>query len=337
MTAPDRLSSRRRICLTLGDPAGIGPEVAARALCDKGISDLANWLLVGSEKAFARALDGFGGKLSYTVHSKLLPEGLPVERVALLDISAGRVPALGSETATGGKWAGRSVTAAVDMILKKQCAALVTAPLNKNNLLAGGYDYPGHTEMLATLCGVRTPVMLLCSGKLRVAVFTRHMALRTVFSHIKTRPIVDMASALAREMKRFFGINKPRIAVLGLNPHSGEEGLFGTEEKGIIVPAIKRLRRKGVNAVGPVPADTAFSPSAISEFDCVLAMYHDQGLAPFKALAFGKGVNVTLNLPFARTSPDHGTAFDIAKDFRADPSSMIEAMKLAVELAQRDA
>ncbi|MDZ7815015.1 MAG: 4-hydroxythreonine-4-phosphate dehydrogenase PdxA [Planctomycetota bacterium] len=336
MTGKHVNSSRPRICVTLGDPAGIGPEITARALCDSEVSQRANWLLVGSEKALSRALKGFGGELAYTVHSKLLPKGLPAGNIELLDIAAGRVPNLGSETASGGKWAGGAVSAAVDLLLKKQCAALVTAPLNKNNLMAAGYDYPGHTEMLATLCGIRTPVMLLCSGDLRVALFTRHMALRTVFSHLKTKGLVDMACALARELKRFFGIAKPRIAVLGLNPHSGEEGLFGTEEKSVITPAIKRLRRRGVNADGPVPADTAFSPRTLGQFDCILAMYHDQGLAPFKALAFGKGVNVTLNLPFARTSPDHGTAFDIAAEFRANSSSMVEAMKLAVELTGRD-
>ncbi len=327
--------SKPTVCVSMGDPAGIGPEVLARALSDPGLSAMARWVVTGSERAFRRALEATRAQVEYAVFNAALPDALPASPVVLLDVGAGDVPRPGSPNEAGGRWAGLAIRAAVELALKGRADCMVTAPISKAHLFAAGFNFPGHTEMLASLCGVRKPLMLMAAGELRVAVFTRHVPLHSVFKYLKKSALADTVLTLARELKRWFGIERPRIAVTGLNPHCGEGGLFGTEDDEVIRPAVEQARRKGADAVGPLPADSLFRPRERSRYDCILAMYHDQGLAPFKALSGDEGVNVTLNLPFLRTSPDHGTAFDIAPRFEADPSSMCAAMRLAARFGGR--
>ncbi|MFA4984953.1 MAG: 4-hydroxythreonine-4-phosphate dehydrogenase PdxA [Candidatus Brocadiia bacterium] len=325
----------RRIAVTLGDPGGIGPEVVVRALADDSLRMSSKWVLIGPEKAFRRALRGTKVELSYTVYSKVLPDIGDSEEIVLLDPSlAEPIPELGASSRNGGLWAATSIECAVDLALRGVAQALTTAPISKTNLAASGRNYPGHTEMLAALCGVKYPLMLLVSGSMRVALFTRHISLRSVFRNLKQRSLIDTIELVSRELGVEFGISNPRIAVLALNPHCGEGGLFGVEEIRVIGPAVAKAASRGISAFGPISADTAFTPESLARCDCILAMYHDQGLGPFKALAFQHGVNVTLNLPFPRTSPDHGTAFDRAPRFSADPTSMRDALRLAISFVE---
>jgi 4-hydroxythreonine-4-phosphate dehydrogenase len=211
-------------------------------------------------------------------------------------------------------------------------AGLVTAPLHKESLRAAGQPWPGHTEMLAEVAGTRDVAMMFVGGGLRVALLTIHRSLRSVPDAVTRAEVERVVRLVHRELPRF-GAAERRIAVCGVNPHAGEGGLFGTEEREAVVPAVEALRLSGIDAAGPLPADTAFVRAARGEFDAVVAAYHDQGLVPVKLLAFGRAVNVTLGLPFVRTSVDHGTAFDIAAAGTADPGSLLAAMALAVELS----
>jgi 4-hydroxythreonine-4-phosphate dehydrogenase len=210
--------------------------------------------------------------------------------------------------------------------------AMVTAPVQKSVINDAGIAFTGHTEYLAECAGAQHVVMMLVGGGLRVALATTHLALSEVPKAIKTQDLVRTLQVLDADLKKRFRIARPRILVAGLNPHSGESGHFGTEDREIIAPAITAARKAGIDASGPLPADTMFVPERLKEADCVLAMYHDQGLPVLKYASFGRGVNVTLGLPFVRTSVDHGTALDIAGTGRADPGSLIEAVKLAIEL-----
>ncbi|GAB4152143.1 MAG: 4-hydroxythreonine-4-phosphate dehydrogenase PdxA [Planctomycetota bacterium] len=325
------------IAVSLGDPAGVGPEVAARALSLPEVFDKANWLVCGPEKPFKAALERIGSSLSYTVFSKLLPEGVVLGRLAVLDPQLPvPVAEVGKPDEHSGRWAASAIESAVEFALRGYAQAVVTCPISKSRLIAAGKEFPGHTEMIASLCGVKKPIMLLASGDLKVALLTRHLALRNVFPHIKKKTILDFLVALDYHYRRWFD-KSPRIAMLGLNPHCGEDGLFGTEEQTAIRPAIEAAQARKVNVEGPVPADTAFCEGIREEYDVIAATYHDQGLGPFKALAFDSGVNMTLGLPFIRTSPDHGTAFDIAPRYCADSSSMVEAMKYAIQLSPKAA
>ena len=211
--------------------------------------------------------------------------------------------------------------------------AMVTAPVQKSVINDGGIAFSGHTEYLAERAGARHVVMMLVGGGLRVALATTHLALADVPKAIKTQDLLRTLQVLHADLTKRFRIARPRILVAGLNPHSGESGHFGTEDRDIIAPAIAEARGAGIEASGPLPADTLFVPERLKHADAVLAMYHDQGLPVLKYASFGRGVNVTLGLPFVRTSVDHGTALDIAGTGRADPGSLIEAVKLAIELA----
>jgi 4-hydroxythreonine-4-phosphate dehydrogenase len=300
-----------RIAITLGDPRGIGPEVTAGALADPEIAHLAQYVLVGP--------------------AALLRPGTA-------DVAVG-----GWTEADGGAAAGRiageAIRRAVRMAMAGEVDALCTAPIEKNAFRAGGWHYPGHTEMLGELSGAADVVMMMAAertalgGALRVVLATTHLALRDVPAALSADLLVRQATVTADALARRWGIAQPRVALCAVNPHASDGGLFGDEEARIVAPALERLRAAGVNAMGPVPADTVFTRALRGEFDAVIAPYHDVGMAAFKTAAFGAGVNVTLGLPFARTSPDHGTALDIAGTGRADPSSMKEAVRLAIRLA----
>ncbi|HEU0300057.1 MAG TPA: 4-hydroxythreonine-4-phosphate dehydrogenase PdxA [Longimicrobium sp.] len=305
--------ARPRIAITLGDPRGIGPEVTRGALADAEVAEAAEWVLVGP-----------GALL----------------RPGTADVSAGAWAAEEGAMAAG-RIAGEAIRRATEMAMAGEVDAVVTAPIEKNAFRAGGWHYPGHTEMLGELAGARDVVMMMAAertalgGPLRVVLATTHLALRDVPAALTADLLVRQAALTSEGLRRLWGIDAPRIALCAVNPHAGDGGLFGDEEARIVEPALRRLREDGVRVSGPIPADTVFTRAVRGEFDAVVAPYHDVGMAAFKTAAFGAGVNVTLGLPFPRTSPDHGTALDIAGRGIADPSSMKEAMLLAVRLAAR--
>ena len=300
--------ARIRLALTLGDPRGIGPEVAAAALAAAGHA--ADLVTVGPDGTAARA-------------------DVPVGRWA------------GGDAAMAGRLAGAAIERAAAMALEGAVAGIVTAPIDKAALAAAGYAFPGHTEMLQSLTASEEVVMLMAAertrlgGALRVVLATTHLALRDVPGAVTTDRLVRQARLTAAGLRDRWGIAAPRLALCALNPHASDGGLFGDEERRIMEPALGALRAEGIEVAGPLPADTVFVRALRGEFDAVIAPYHDVGMAAFKTASFGTGVNVTLGLPFIRTSPDHGTALDIAGRGIADPSSMIEAVALAAKLVRQ--
>jgi 4-hydroxythreonine-4-phosphate dehydrogenase len=310
-----------RLALTLGDPAGIGPEITLKALA--------------SARRPEAALSVFGPIEALRERSRLFglprPESLDVR---LVDVPGAPAP-LGVSSASGGRAAAEAVLAAVREAKQGRIDGLVTAPLNKEALAAAGYRWPGHTEMLAEAAGVSDVAMMFVGGGLRVALLTIHQSLRSVPDALTIEGACRIVRLVCRELPRF-GAAASRVAICGLNPHAGEGGLFGREEDDVLVPAVAALREGGLDVVGPLPADTVFVRAARGEFDAVVAAYHDQGLIPVKLAAFGQAVNVTLGLPFVRTSVDHGTGFDIVEKGVADEGSLLAALTLAVELCARE-
>jgi len=304
-------SARPRLVLTLGDPAGIGPEIVVKALARKEVRRLAEFVIVG--------------------HAEFLP---PLRGVACCapEPWRGRRPTPGRWSVHTGRASLAYVEAAVALCQSGMADAMVTAPICKAAWQRAEAGVPGHTELLAARCGGLRPVMMLVGGGLRVALATIHEPLARVPRLLTAERIVAIAEILHRDLRARFGLPRPRLAILGVNPHAGEEGCLGQEEARIIRPAVQRLQRRRIRAVGPLPADTAFHQMRGGHYDAVLAMYHDQGLGPLKTVAFETGVNVTLGLPIVRTSPDHGTAFDIAGQNRARPDSLIAAIRLAAEM-----
>ncbi len=326
-----------RIAITIGDINGIGPEVILRVL-QHPQPEQRQLVIVdppGALKMWAKRL-GFAWQNWPVLTSEAGIDAL-ASPVAVLTDAEFREPQLevGRPTAYSGQVAARAIETAARLALDGRVQAVVTAPISKSALKLAGLDFPGHTEFLAHLCGAPHPVMLLIAGTVRVAVATRHIPLRQVPEALSVEHIVQTLQVLNEDLRRRFGVARPRIAVTGLNPHAGEQGAFGREEIEIIAPAMDAVRRQGIEAVGPFPADALFARLLPKQrFDAILAMYHDQGLIPLKMLARGAGVNYTCGLPIIRTSPDHGTAFDIAGKNQADESSMMEAIDLAMELAQ---
>jgi len=308
------------LALTAGDPAGIGPEVVLRALSS---SDRPPGPVVvyGPMAVLLDRAARFGLRLPQDLGARVI------------DVPLDGPVALGRVSAAAGSAAARAVLRAVADAREGRVQALVTAPLNKEALKAAGHPWPGHTEMLAEAAGTPDVAMMFVGGGLRVALVTIHRPLRTVPDAVTPGEVRRVARLVHRELPRF-GVPAPRIALCGLNPHAGEHGLLGREEDEVLVPAVADLRREGIDVAGPFPADSLFVRAKRGEFDAVIAGYHDQGLIPVKLAAFGHAVNVTLGLPFVRTSVDHGTGFDIVEKGVADPSSLVEAMKVAVELAQ---
>lgn len=313
-------SSRPRIALTAGDPAGIGPEVVLKALASSRRPD-AELTVYGSVAALeerARRLHLPG------------PTGLEAE---LVDVVTEGSVTLGQVSPAGGRASAEAVLRAARDALAGRIDALVTAPLHKESLHAAGYPWPGHTEMLAEAAGVSDVAMMFLGGGLRVALLTIHRPLRSVGDAI-TRPQVERVVRLVHRELPGLGASGRRIAVCGVNPHAGDGGLFGREEIEVLRPALAGLHGEGIDVYGPFPADGLFARATRGEYDAVIAAYHDQGLIPVKLLGFGRAVNVTLGLPFVRTSVDHGTGFDIVEKGEADPSSLLEAMQLATTLVR---
>lgn len=316
------------LALTMGDPAGIGPEItvgAWRALRRHGPA----FVVVGDPAALTRAGGAVREVADVTAARAAFADAIPVLPLSLAaPVTPGHPDSANAGAITG------SIARAVRMALAGEVAGVVTNPISKVVLRRAGFPHPGHTEYLGELCG--TPgreVMMLACPHLRVVPVTVHVALRQAIAELDTQGIIRATRTTHAALRRDFGIDAPRIAVAGLNPHAGEGGTMGTEERDIIIPAIEALREEGMDITGPWPPDTMFTPTARARYDVAMCMYHDQGLIPLKTLDMAQGVNVTLGLPIIRTSPDHGTAFDIAGHGIADPSSLVAAMRMAAEMA----
>ena len=290
---------KARLAMTVGDPRGIGPEIVAKALADPRVGERCDVVVVGPEGSGVTVAESIG-KWSN-----------------------------GGSVAQAGKLSGLAIERAVELAIEGDVDGIVTGPIHKRALLAGGYDYPGHTEMLAALTK-SSVAMMLTSDKLRVVLATTHLALRDVTKSLTAKAIVDSARITREGLQRWFGISEPRVALCALNPHAGDGGRFGDEDEKLLAPA---ARKAGI--AGPFPADTVFVRAMRGEFDAVIAPYHDVGMTAIKVASFGSAVNVTLGLPFPRTSPDHGTALDIAGQNRADASSMIAATLLCASIVSR--
>ncbi|PIQ61382.1 MAG: 4-hydroxythreonine-4-phosphate dehydrogenase PdxA [Bacteroidetes bacterium CG12_big_fil_rev_8_21_14_0_65_60_17] len=327
-----------RIACTLGDPNGIGPEVVFKALRDETLcrSCTMEFILLGPGSVlaaeFGRAALERGGVSLHGIRVVLTAVDTPANtnEPAAADASFTAEP--GRLSAEAGQRAMWSVERAVDLCLAGEADAIVTAPISKEAVHLGGYAIPGHTEFLAARTGAAHVTMMLVSDDLRVAVATGHIPLSSVATALSTDLVLTHLHTIDHGLRTGFAVASPRIAVLGLNPHAGDGGVLGTEEAVCIEPAIERARAEGIDARGPFPADGFFGSGSHGDVDCILAMYHDQGLAPFKALSFGRGVNVTLGLPFVRTSPDHGTAFGIAGRGVARADSTREAIRTACHM-----
>jgi len=327
----------RPLALTLGEPAGIGPDLTLAIWRNRAELALPPFYVVAdraflADRARRLGLDVPLAAVSPAEATAAFAQALPV---VPLDVAVTATP--GEPDATSAPAAIASIRRAVSDVLAGHAAAVVTNPIAKSVLYRSGFAEPGHTEFLARLAeeaGGRPvrPVMLLWSPDLAVVPVTIHMPLKDVVSHLTTDLIVETGRIVARDLIARFGIARPRIAVAGLNPHAGEDGALGKEDGTVVAPAVARLKAEGIDAVGPMPADTMFHARARAAYDVALCMYHDQALIPVKTLAFDSAVNVTLGLPFVRTSPDHGTAFDIAGTGRADPSSLVAALTLAARL-----
>lgn len=315
------MSGSIKIGITMGDPNGIGPEVIVKSLHNIASSADLEFkpVIYGNGAVISRACGLTGVNPEYEVRE--------CGDFSLDDLVPGTVSSSAGEASVS------CIENAARDAVEGKVSAIVTAPISKESIKKSGSAYPGHTEMLRDLTGADHPVMMFDGGPFRVALVTIHVALSSVPSGITFDSVIKTIKICCRDLSEKFGIKHPKIAVCGLNPHAGESGAFGTEEIDIIAPAIEYARNEGADVSGPYPADTLFYRALKGEWDLVIAMYHDQGLIPFKMLAFDKGVNVTLGLPVIRTSPDHGTAFDIAWQGIADPTSMTEAIRLAVKLS----
>ncbi len=329
------------LALTLGEPAGIGPDIALLAWLRRQELELPPFYILGDaafldERARALRVDVKLAETDAVQAGARFAGALPV-------VATGK-PATaqpGKPDASSAEAAIASIRQAVGDVVAGRAAAVVTNPIAKSVLYRAGFKHPGHTEFLAELAASngRTPqpVMMLWSPALAVVPVTIHLSLREAIAQLSTDLIVSTARIVAAGLKRRFGIARPRLALSGLNPHAGEDGSLGSEDKAIVAPAIAILRGEGIEARGPLPADTMFHEAARKTYDCAICMYHDQALIPIKTIAFDDGVNVTLGLPFIRTSPDHGTAFDIAGTGRASPASLIAALRLAARMAETPA
>jgi 4-hydroxythreonine-4-phosphate dehydrogenase len=329
------------LALTSGEPAGIGPDITLKAWLRRAELNLPAFYVLGDggllrERAKTLGLDVRLAEIRPEDALATFADALPV--VATGNIATAR-PAQPDDSSAIAAIA--SIRQAVDDVVAGRAAAVVTNPIAKSVLYRSGFRHPGHTEFLAELAAAGgqapQPVMMLWSPALAVVPVTIHLSLRDAIAQLSGELIVSTVRIVAAGLKSRFGIARPRLALSGLNPHAGEDGSLGTEEQDIVTPAADMLRAEGIDVRGPLPADTMFHEAARKTYDCAICMYHDQALIPIKTLAFDDGVNVTLGLPFIRTSPDHGTAFDIAGTGRANPSSLIAALRLAARMAAEPA
>jgi 4-hydroxythreonine-4-phosphate dehydrogenase len=323
---------KKYIGLTCGDINGIGTEVILKALMHRLNASPHVFIVYGNTKLLAY-------HKNYLTQDNLQFNQIDSPRQAkpgainVINCWADAAPiTLGQATADGGKYAQLMLERAVEDLKKDQIQAIVTAPINKKSMEMAGFKYPGHTEYLTEQFKVQESLMMLVQDELRVGLVTNHLPIQQVAGAISKQKISEKVKIFDKSLKTDFGLERPRIAILGLNPHAGDAGAIGKEETEIIIPVIEQLKREGHYAFGPFAADGFFGSGMYTKFDGILAMYHDQGLAPFKALAFGGGVNYTAGLPIVRTSPDHGTAFDIAGKGEADELSLLKAIYQALDI-----
>jgi len=319
----------------MGDPAGVGPEIIAKALSDQAVYQICRPVVLGDRGALAFWLKGNEACSIHGISHPLEAEGRP-RNIDLIEVCrlSGECLTPGVPKVEGGAAMVDCIVTAVEMAKRKDIAAMVTCPISKALMNRAGHHYEGHTQLIAKLTDTKDYVMMLAGERLRVALATIHCALKDVPRLIDKEGILKTITITSRALSRDFGFESPRIAVAGLNPHAGEEGLFGTEEAQVIEPAVRAAREAGCQVEGPFPPDTIFHRAASGDFDAVIAMYHDQGLIPLKLLHFSDAVNVTLGLPIIRTSVDHGTAYDIAGKGTADPSSLKAAIRMAAMMAE---
>ncbi len=311
------MSKKPVIGITMGDPNGVGPEVIVKAISSNEIKDLCEIVIFGDAGILQKAANNSITELKIIECSEF---GLEDLKPSTLNRKAGQASL-------------DYITTAVNSALKNEIDAIVTAPISKESTHLAGSKYPGHTEMLKDLSGSNQAVMMFEGNKFKVMLVTIHEALSNVPKLISKDRVLSTIKLTHDSLVNLFKIDAPKIVVCGLNPHAGESGAFGNEEIDHIIPAVEEAKELGINIEGPLPADTLFYYANLGKWDAVVAMYHDQGLIPFKMVSFNDGVNITLGLPIIRTSPDHGTAFDIAWKGVADPSSMIAAIKVAAQFA----
>jgi 4-hydroxythreonine-4-phosphate dehydrogenase len=325
------------LALTFGEPAGIGPDITIKAWLRRNELNLPAFYLLGDRDLLNNRAKALGAKveLANVCAEDALATFADALPVVAIGLTATAQPGQPDDTSAGAAMA--SIRQAVEDVLSGRAGAIVTNPIAKSVLYQAGFRHPGHTEFLAELAAidglVPQPVMMLWSPALVVVPVTIHLSLHKAIAQLSSELIVTTGRIVAAALKARFGIANPRLAVSGLNPHAGENGSLGTEDQTIVAPAVEILRREGIQISGPLPADTMFHDAARKTYDCAICMYHDQALIPVKTLAFEDAVNVTLGLPFIRTSPDHGTAFDIAGTGKANPSSLIAALRLAARMA----
>ena len=328
------------LALTLGEPAGIGPDITFAAWRRRAELGLPPFYLLADPAFVARRAQRIAPDTPVAVVKPAAATAAFATALPVVDIAVPVSAEPGRPDQSSAPAALAAIRRAVADVLAGAAAALVTNPVAKNVLYRSGFPEPGHTEYLGKLAEESTgvaaqPVMMLWSPELAVVPVTIHLALKDVTARLSEGLVVETGRIVARDLRQRFGIARPRLAIAGLNPHAGEDGALGDEDLTVVRPAVERLKAEGIDARGPLPADSLFHQAARASYDVALAMYHDQALIPIKTLAFDHAVNVTLGLPFVRTSPDHGTAFDIAGTGRADPASLIAALQLAARLSSR--
>jgi len=333
------------IGITMGDPAGVGPEIIVMALGDPGLYQWCHPVVLGDGAVLSdtisrlRKKELMKGKITLnfvSTPSEAASEPGVIDLMALSSLASEGIQP-GRPVVAGGKAMVDYILRAVHMAVHNEIQGMVTGPISKVLMHEAGYQYDGHTQLIAHETKTENYVMMLAGEKLRVVLVTIHCALKAVPAFLNREGVYNTIATTDKALREDLGFRSPRLAVAALNPHGGEEGLFGTEEREVIVPSIVKARNQGIDVKGPFPADTLFHQAAAGRFDAVVAMYHDQGLIPLKLLHFSDAVNVTLGLPIIRTSVDHGTAYDIAGTGRADPSSLKAAIRMATEMAENRA
>lgn len=336
MSQPE-LEGQIKVGITCGDVNGVGLEVVMKTFLDNRMHQICTPVIYSSNKlvSLQRKLLNLNEFQYQTVRSS---SEVILRKTNVVNCWEEEVPVeFGKATEISGQYAFRSLEAAVNDLRDGRIDVLVTAPINKHNIQSKDFNFAGHTEYLGEKFGVKDPLMFLVSERLRVAVVAGHVPIKEVAAQLSVEKIIRKIKLMHQSLRRDFGFRKPRIAVMGLNPHAGDNGLIGQEEQQMIIPAIKQCFDEGMFIYGPYSADGFFGSGAFQKFDAVLAMYHDQGLVPFKTLSFGTGVNYTAGLPFVRTSPDHGTAYDIAGKGEANEESLRDAIYTAIDVLRKRA
>ncbi len=326
---------RTRIAITLGDPNGIGPEVVLKCLDDPLVMKRIDPVVIGPGKVLQEHAKALGRRPPVLIENMNAP--VPKRGIRIVNTSKEQqvMVEMGKLTPQAGSMAMDAVDEGIRLAWQGEVRALVTGPISKLAIVRAGYNFPGHTEYLAKKTGVKDHVMMMVCRELRISLATGHIALKQVSERLTVNGLVAKLKRVRASLIRDFGILRPKIAVLGLNPHAGESGVLGNEEKDVIIEAVKDAGNRGIIALGPFPADGFFGSGQYCGYDAIMAMYHDQGLAPFKILSFGSGVNFTAGLPIVRTSPDHGTAFNIAGQNQANEGSMVQAVLQAAAIAEQ--